>query len=272
MCWAIVLDQHHRFDWLPRLGTVKPVKLLKMSDKVAAALGPAGMNNKLACDVIKRAKRGDLLRLSRRGHPRIGPCLCPGTSEAGVCQRLTFVTMEQNDVAGFGLLLAQLQTQADAFDLGGNLAALQRVPRTPPTKLFSRSALDNRERLIRTPSRASISPRSRGIVQFGRSATGSANSGKATRNAASLFTDIGPDATVAFSASTPPFMNSLRHSRTVSSRALNASAMRGLVQPANVSSTARACQVPEHCWDPVPRAIVEYAQRFMRLTQAKEEV
>ena len=75
-------------------------------------------------------------------------------------QRLALVAVEQNDVAGFGLLLAQLQTQADAFDLGGDLAALQRVPRTSPTKLFLRNALDNCERLIRTPSRASISLRS----------------------------------------------------------------------------------------------------------------
>ena len=32
-------------------------------------------------------------------------------------QRLALVAVEQNDVAGFGLLFAQLQTQADPFNL-----------------------------------------------------------------------------------------------------------------------------------------------------------
>ena len=45
---------------------------------------------------------------------------------------------------------------------------------------------------------------------------------------------------LAFSAATPPAMKSLRHRRTVSSRTPNASAILGLVQPASVSSTARA--------------------------------
>ena len=93
---------------------------------------------------------------------------------------------------------------------------------------------------MRTPSRVSISARSRGIVQLCRSATGSASRGKATRKAATLFTGAGPGATVALSASTPPLMKSLRHSQTVSSRTPNASAIRGLVQPASVSNTARA--------------------------------
>jgi hypothetical protein len=51
-------------------------------------------------------------------------------------QCLALVTVQQDDVARFGLLLAQLQTQADALDLGGNLAALQRGPWTPPAIVF----------------------------------------------------------------------------------------------------------------------------------------
>jgi hypothetical protein len=78
-------------------------------------------------------------------------------------QRLALVAIEQNNVAGFGLLLAQLQTQADPFDLVGDLASLQGVPRSPPTELFFRSALDSCDRLMRTPARASTSARSRGI-------------------------------------------------------------------------------------------------------------
>jgi hypothetical protein len=93
---------------------------------------------------------------------------------------------------------------------------------------------------MRTPSRAAISLRSRESVQLGRSATAAASRGRATRNAASLFTGAGPGATRALSAATPPRMKSLRHRRTVSSRTPNASAIRRLVQPESVSNTARA--------------------------------
>ena len=74
----------------------------------------------------------------------------------------------------------------------------------------------------------SAGPRSRAIVQFGRLATGSSSNGVTTRKAVSLFTGDGPGATLAFKVSMPPRLKSLRHSRTVSSRTLNASAMRGL--------------------------------------------
>src|SRR5829696_10057641 len=154
-------------------------------------------------------------------------------------QGLAFVAIQKNDVAGFGLLLA-MSGAANPVDLGGDLASLQCVPRSPPTELFLRSALDNCERLMRTPSRASISARNRGIVQLRRSATGAASQGETTRNAASLFTGAGPGASVALSASMPPLMKSLRHRRTVSSRTPKASAIRGLVPPANVNSTAHA--------------------------------
>jgi len=93
---------------------------------------------------------------------------------------------------------------------------------------------------MRTPSPASISARRRAIVQFGRSATGASSSGVTTRNAVELFTGSGPGAMLACNASTPPLPKSLRQSRTVSSRTPNASAIRALVQPASVSSTARA--------------------------------
>ena len=93
---------------------------------------------------------------------------------------------------------------------------------------------------MRTPSRASISARRRGIVQLRRSATGCSSKGMATRKAASLFTGGGPGATLVFSAATPSTAKSLRHRRTVSSRTPNASAILELVQPANVKSTARA--------------------------------
>ena len=236
---AVVLDKHHRLGGFAGPGTITPVELLKMGDEIAAALGRAGMDDELARDVIERPQHRDLLGLSGCRHTQVRPHLCPCAGKIGMRQRLALVAIKQNDVAGRGLLFAQLQAQADPFDLAGNLAPLQRVPRPPPTELFFRNALDNCERLIRTPSRASISARRRGIVQLRRSATGCSSKGAATRNAVSLFTGAGPGATLACSAAIPPPAKSLRQRRTVSSRTPNASAMRGLVQPASVSSTAR---------------------------------
>ena len=84
-------------------------------------------------------------------------------------------------------------------------------------------------------------------------ATGSSSKGVATRKAASLFTGGGPGAMLAFSAATPPAVKSLRHRRTVSSRTPNASAILGLVQPASVSSTARARSASPRSREPVAR-------------------
>ena len=133
---SIVLDQDHWLDGLAGTRPVEPVELFEMGDEVAAALGRAGVHNELARDVIERSQHCDLLRLSRRRHTQIRPGLCPGTREVGMCQRLALVTVEQNDVAGFGLLFAQVQTQADPLDLVGDLAALQCVPRPPPAEFF----------------------------------------------------------------------------------------------------------------------------------------
>src|SRR6202049_4622751 len=146
-------------------------------------------------------------------------------------QRLTFVTVKKNDITSLNLTFTKLQTQTDPIHLAGGLASLQRVPGPPPTELFFRNALDNCDRLMRTPSRASISARRRAIVQFGLSATGSSSKGVTTRSAVSLFTGGGPGARLAFNAATPPRPKSLRHSRTVSSRTPNASAICGLLQP-----------------------------------------
>ena len=212
---AIVLDQHDRLDPPPGLRTIEPVELFEMGDEIAAALGRAGVDDELARDVIERTQHRDLLGLPRRRHAQIRPRLRPGAGEIRMRQRLALVAVKKNDVASFGLLFAQLQTQADPVHLAGDLASLQRVPGPPPTELFFRSALDNCDRLMRTPSRVSISARSRGIVQFRRSATGSSSKGVTTRNAAALFTGAGPGAMLAFNASTPPPAKSLRQRRTV---------------------------------------------------------
>ncbi len=102
----IVLDQHHRLDGLPGLRAMEPVELLEMGDEVAAALGRAGVHDKLACEVIERTQHGDLLRLPRRRHPQVRPRLGPCPREIGVRQCLALIAVEQYDVAGLGLLLA----------------------------------------------------------------------------------------------------------------------------------------------------------------------
>jgi hypothetical protein len=51
---TIIQDQHHRLGRLSRRGTMEPVQLLEMSDEVAATLGPAGVDDELAADVIER--------------------------------------------------------------------------------------------------------------------------------------------------------------------------------------------------------------------------
>ena len=234
---TVVQNQHHRLGKLAGLETMELVQLFEMGDEAAAALGRAGMHDEPTRDVIERTQHRDL-RLSRCGNTQIRPCLGPDAGEIGMRQRLALVTIEQNNIAGLGLPLAQAQTQTNPFDLGRDLSFLQRVPRLP-AELFLRRALDNWERLMRTPARVSISARSRGSSSCaGRRQVPSR--GSATRKAASLFTGFGPGATVAFTASTPPLMKSLRHSRTVPRGTPNASAIRALVQPASVSSTARA--------------------------------
>src|SRR5277367_6309737 len=237
---TIVLDQHDRLGLASGLRAVETVDLLEMDDEVAAALGRAGMDDELAREVIERPQNRDLLGLPRRGHAQVRPRLRPGAGEIGMGQRLALVAVEKNDVARLGLLFAQVQAQAHAFHLALRLTSFQRVAGPPPAELFFRKALDSCERLMRTPSRASISTRRRGIVQLRRSATGAWSKGTATRKAASLFTGGGPGAILVFSAATPPAAKSQRHWRTVSSRTPNASAMSGLVQPASVKSTARA--------------------------------
>jgi hypothetical protein len=84
--------------------------------------------------MIERAHHRDLLVLARCRHTQVRPRLGPYARELGVHQRLAFVAVEQNDVAGFGLLFAQLQPQPDPFDL--ELASLQRMSWPPPTELF----------------------------------------------------------------------------------------------------------------------------------------
>src|SRR5271154_4271510 len=117
------------------------------------------MDDELARDVIERAQHRRFLGLSGRRHAQVRTRLRPRSREIGMRQCLALVAVEKNDVAGFGLTLAQLQAQADPIHLAGRLPSLQRVSGPPPSELFFRNTLDNCDRLMRTPSRASISAR-----------------------------------------------------------------------------------------------------------------
>ena len=95
--------------------------------------------------------------------------------------------------------LAQLKAQSHALDLGSATWRPFSVCRgrrqrklffaTPSTAATYRSS---------RPRAPRSRPCRRGIVQFGRSATGASSRGVTTRSAASLFTGGGPGATVAF--------------------------------------------------------------------------
>ena len=203
----------------------------------------------MAAEPIQSAHHRDFLGLSGGRHAQISPALGPGTRQIGMRQGLALIAEQQRDIARNRLLFAQLQPQADAVDLAGDLAALQRVARPaeaePP---FFRSTLESCEREMDIPSRASISRASRASVQFVRSATGCDSSGPATRSAASALNGEGPGAIVALRASTPWQAKSLRHSRTVSSRTPNASAICGLVQPFSVSKPRGYAPGQTHGW------------------------
>ena len=233
---AVVEHHDDRLDGRPGLRAVEAVEGLQMRDEVGAALGREVVTMSWRVTSIERAHHGDLLGLPGRRHAQVRAALGPGAGEIGMRQRFALIAVEQHDVAGLGLRLAQLEPQSDAIDGVGILTALQRVPGPPPAEtLFLRSTLDSCERVIVTP-RALRSPGKAGDRPVGRSATG-AERRAGDLSAAAAFTGAGPGATLAFSASTPPLMKSLRHSRTVSSRTPKASAICALVQPP--ASTAR---------------------------------
>ena len=67
------------------------------------------MDDELAGDVIERAQHCHLLGLSWRRHAQVRAGLRPRPGEIGVRRRLALVAVKQNDVAGFGLTLADLR-------------------------------------------------------------------------------------------------------------------------------------------------------------------
>ena len=183
---TIVLDQHDRLGLSPGLRSKETVELLQMRDEIAAALGRAGMDDELARDVIERPQHRDLLGLPRRRHTQVRPRLRPGAGEIGMRQRLALIALREERCRPLRPAVCAVA--------GAGPPVPPRFPSDVPSACagaaasgtFFRKALDSCERLMRTPSRASISARRRGIVQLRRSATGSSSKGVATRKAASL--------------------------------------------------------------------------------------
>ena len=91
---AIVLDQHDGREGLPGLGAIEPIELLEMGDEIAAALGPAGVDDEFADRVIERAQQRDFFRLSRCGDTQVCARLRPGAGEVGMRQRLALIAIE----------------------------------------------------------------------------------------------------------------------------------------------------------------------------------
>ena len=100
-----------------------PVALLKVRSEVAAGRGRAGVGDEFARHVVERSQRRHLLCLSWRRHAQIRTGLRPYSGKIRMRQRLAVVAVKQNDVAGFGLVLARVQAQANAFDLADDLAS-----------------------------------------------------------------------------------------------------------------------------------------------------
>lgn len=166
VCPSISTKSSHPEHTAPRSGptglrAAEVVELLEMGPEVGAALGGAGMDSELEREVIERVQHRHHLGLSRCRDAQVGAGFPPGARKKGMRQLLPFVAVEKNDVACFGLTLAQLQAQADPIQLASGLAPLQRVLRPPPDGTVFRNPLDNCDRLMLTPLRASISTRRR---------------------------------------------------------------------------------------------------------------
>ena len=81
---------------------------MKSLDRLVALV----CTGQLARDRIERADHRHFFGLSRRRHAQVSAALGPRPRQIRVCQGLALVAIEENDVAGLGLGLAQLKAQA----------------------------------------------------------------------------------------------------------------------------------------------------------------
>ena len=65
-----------------------------MGDEVGRELGPAGVYDEAARDVIKRAHHCDFLGLPRRRHAQVSSAFAPGTGQIRMRERLAFVAVK----------------------------------------------------------------------------------------------------------------------------------------------------------------------------------
>lgn len=107
---TVVEDQNGRLWGIARAGSVEPVEALEQGDEVAAPLGRTTMHDQRAAGMVECADQRQLARLAGRRHPQVGTAPGPGVRQIGMSQRLGFVLRQQHDVAGFGLLLQELES------------------------------------------------------------------------------------------------------------------------------------------------------------------
>jgi hypothetical protein len=247
---TVIEHQDDRFVLSRRVRPIARFKTTEEGDEIAAALGGAGVDDQLAGGAIKGADHRPLLGLPRCLDPQIAAAFGPGPGEIGMGECLRFVTEQQGDVAGLGLLLQQAQAQARAVDRVGILPALQRVARPAPGKSPFFSTTLSRDFEMRSPVCFSISLARRGRVQFGRSETPDVSRSSTTDNAARAFFGSGPGALRARRPATPSRPKIQRQCRTLSGCTQNAAAIRSLVHPSNDNRMARARSASSRSRDP----------------------
>ncbi len=85
--WAVIEYEDDGSPHLARPRSPMPVDLRRQSDEVGAALGSAGLDQKVAPGPVEDTEQGHLGRLPRRGSPQIGALLRPDVREIGALLR-----------------------------------------------------------------------------------------------------------------------------------------------------------------------------------------
>ena len=167
---TIILDQHDRIGVSPERPSKETVELLQIGDEIAAALGRAGMDDEFARDSDRSTPASRPSWPAPAPAPASLPPTSPRRGEVGMRQRLALIAVEKTNVPASACCLRSCRrrpTRSTSLSVYVPSACAG----VDASRTCFRTALDSCERLMRTPSRASISARRRGIVQFRRSAT-----------------------------------------------------------------------------------------------------
>ena len=163
--------------------------------------------------------------------------------------------LKRNNVPGFGLLLCAIAGAGRPVRPRRRSGVPSACAAVAANGTFFRNALDSCERLMRTPSRASISARrltDRPVASVGHRLLQQGRDHNATPLHSSPELGRAPRSLLA-----PQCRRPRSHCATgepVSSCTPNASAIRGLVQPVSVSSTARALSASPRSREPASLA------------------